>query len=102
MQTSVPEAMVIADGMGVKALKSFDAPTEFDSLGVGPGLGISNESEQFLSKLLKSKPSKLVLDADAINIIAKNTDLLNLIHENTILTPHPGEFTRLVCITKRF
>jgi len=37
-----------------------------------------------------------VLDADALNLIAKNKDLYDLIPRNSILTPHPGEFRRLV------
>ena len=37
----------------------------------------------------------MVLDADALNIISSNSALLERIAENSILTPHPGEFKRL-------
>ncbi|KXK24611.1 MAG: carbohydrate kinase [Bacteroidetes bacterium OLB12] len=38
----------------------------------------------------------MVLDADALNLLATNAELLNKIPEGSILTPHPGEFMRLV------
>ena len=44
----------------------------------------------------KNINSSLIIDADAINILSKNKSLLNRIGKNCILTPHPGEFKRLV------
>lgn len=66
----------------------------YDVVGIGPGLG-ENETVQktVYTTLLKAK--SLVLDADAINILALNQDWFSQLPINTILTPHPKEFDRL-------
>lgn len=83
-----PEAMII---------QSFEAllKTKFNSLGIGPGLGTSNNAVQLLTKILSIK-QPLVIDADAINIIAINKHLITQIPPNSILTPHPKELERLI------
>jgi ADP-dependent NAD(P)H-hydrate dehydratase / NAD(P)H-hydrate epimerase len=45
---------------------------------------------------LQKTKSPMVIDADAINLLAANKELMKLIPKNSILTPHPGEFERLV------
>jgi hydroxyethylthiazole kinase-like uncharacterized protein yjeF len=49
-----------------------------------------------LERFLKANKLPLVLDADALNILSKNQDLMDFIPENSILTPHPKELERLV------
>ena len=49
-----------------------------------------------LCSLLENAKLPLVLDADALNILSEHKDWLGKLPENTILTPHPGEFKRLV------
>jgi NAD(P)H-hydrate epimerase len=49
-----------------------------------------------MTTLLKNCSIPLVLDADALNILSENTELLNLLPKNSILTPHIKEFDRLV------
>ena len=74
----------------------------YDAIGIGCGIGQSAETRHALRALLHSlaqqpKPPKpLVLDADALNIMASEPDLLVLLPPNSILTPHPKEFERLV------
>ena len=46
-------------------------------------------------KLLEKENNPMVLDADALNIISENNDLLKLVPKNSIITPHPKEFERL-------
>ena len=53
-------------------------------------------SQRALNALLQAKPKKLVLDADALNILGENKEWLGLLPENTILTPHPKEFERFI------
>ncbi len=94
MQVTVPEAMCSIDSSDfffsdIPDLKPFTA------VGAGPGLGNNKMSGQALRKLIEAKPSKMVLDADALNIMANERDLLDLLPENTVLTPHPKEFERL-------
>jgi NAD(P)H-hydrate epimerase len=66
-----------------------------DVVAAGPGLGVSARTRRIISSLI-SLPSSLVIDADGLNIIAKDLNLLKRIKEKIILTPHPGEISRLI------
>jgi len=95
MQTSVPEAMV-SIGEGEFQLTGFPLHSElFQSAGLGPGIGTGDETSAMVKKFIKSFHQPLVLDADALNIISKHTELLSELNPNTIITPHPKEFDRL-------
>ncbi|KZZ48442.1 hypothetical protein A3758_01685 [Oleiphilus sp. HI0118] len=75
-----------------------DAPELFacaDVIGIGPGLGQDAWAYQLLEKSLKQNGFK-VLDADALNLLAKHPELSALIDDQTVLTPHPGEAARLL------
>ncbi len=61
---------------------------------IGPGLGISAQSRSVLAKALKAK-APLVVDADALNMLAKGKTWPTSFKSPGILTPHPGEMTRL-------
>ena len=66
---------------------------------VGPGLGLSDSTTNFIRELLAGfdVPLPLVLDADALNILAKQGNgWWKLLPGNSILTPHPGEMARLM------
>ena len=94
IQTSVPEAMASVDASD--ALFSAVPKTEnFNAIGVGPGLGQDKKTIEALTTLLDSVRKPIVLDADALNIIAANSELIHLIPKDSILTPHPKEFERL-------
>lgn len=67
----------------------------FQSVGVGPGIGQHPETVVTLSGLLQFIQIPLVLDADALNIIASDPELMTKIPRGSIITPHPGEFKRL-------
>ncbi|GAA3507991.1 bifunctional ADP-dependent NAD(P)H-hydrate dehydratase/NAD(P)H-hydrate epimerase [Aquimarina addita] len=95
LQTAVPEAMVITDTEDdyiTKITINFE-PTV---IGIGMGMGTHDKTVTAFSEFLKQNTSKLVIDADAINILAKETNLLPLLGAQTILTPHPGELKRLI------
>ncbi len=95
MQISVPEAMV-SIGEGEFQLTGFPLHSElFQSAGLGPGIGTGDETSAMVKKFIKSFHQPLVLDADALNIISKHTELLSELIPNTIITPHPKEFDRL-------
>ncbi len=103
--TSLPEAMLSVDR---RTDVSGDLPgglyhgkTIFSAIGAGPGLGTAPETSGLMGQLLdlfnEMKPAPpLVLDADALNIISANPVMMSLIPEGTVITPHPGEFDRLV------
>ncbi|MEH6306145.1 NAD(P)H-hydrate dehydratase [Olivibacter sp. CPCC 100613] len=68
---------------------------KYDALAIGPGLGTEEEMKGALGELLTDDLPPLVLDADALNMLAENKSLLKLLKEGTILTPHMKEFDRL-------
>ncbi len=94
-QGSVPEAMASVD-KAEKYLSDIESVSAYDVVGCGPGMDVEQSSVGFLRTLLQNQPENLVLDADALNILSDNRDLLSLLPQNSILTPHPGEFRRLV------
>ena len=98
IQTSVPEAMCSIDASDLM-FTEFPDMEQFSAVGVGPGLGLKPNSQRALKLLLEANPSKLVLDADALNILSKHKEWLEMLPENAILTPHPKEFERLTCPT---
>lgn len=89
LQSTVPEAMNIWGGI--------DDLQKFDAIGIGPGWGI-NLRKNLLEKILSEYKKPLVIDADGLNLLAQFPDLIAMIPENSILTPHVGEFSRLVGI----
>ena len=64
------------------------------SIGVGPGLGINNRSKKMLQYLLNNNFSKVVLDADALSVMALHH--LEPLPSTWILSPHEGELSRLL------
>lgn len=97
LQISDPEAMFIEGGKDF--IESFDVDEE-TVCGIGPGLGTHEKTADSLLKFLKNYSKPLILDADALNIIAQDSENINLIPEKSIITPHPKEFERLFGKTK--
>lgn len=95
IQVSVPEAM-ITDEVNQDLISEIIVPDKISAIAIGPGIGTEKETAKALHTLLKSAPTKLVLDADALNILSENPKWMKLIPHGSILTPHPGEFERLV------
>lgn len=73
-----------------------------DVLALGPGLSTESGSKRVVLKIVSNIPKPLVIDADALNIIADDTDVLKKTKTIKILTPHPGELARLLKINKDF
>lgn len=94
--TAVPNAMV--QGSETKSNTTFEkfrlANKNINALAVGPGLGTEESSIQFLSQLLEEKSCVKIVDADALNIIAREKWVEKLQYDD-IITPHEGEFDRL-------
>jgi len=95
IQTSVPEAMTITD-IENDYISTIPKLESFNSIGLGPGIGLHKYTEKAIIKLIKTAKIPLVVDADAINIISKNRYVLKFLPKNSVLTPHPKEFKRLV------
>jgi NAD(P)H-hydrate epimerase len=73
----------------------------YSAVGFGPGAGTHDDTARALKRLIQDCTVPVVLDADALNILAENPTWLPFLKPGTILTPHPGEFQRLVgrCFT---
>ncbi|WP_461533135.1 NAD(P)H-hydrate dehydratase [Sinomicrobium sp.] len=95
LQTLVPEVMTITDTNEdhITAINSDISPA---AIGLGPGLGTHRATADALGIFLKQNKAPLVLDADALNIIAARREYLNFLPEDTVLTPHEGELQRLI------
>jgi hydroxyethylthiazole kinase-like uncharacterized protein yjeF len=94
IHTSFPEAIVISDP-DPDHLSKLPNLNKYNALAIGPGLGTHEEIENILHQIFQHTNIPLVIDADALNAIAKKPKLLEEIPKNTIITPHPGEFDRL-------
>lgn len=94
MQVTNPEAMVATDD-DAHLISDEIMTNTFSTIGIGPGIGTDEKTQKALHYILMQHKNPLVLDADALNIISLNKDWLDMIPENSILTPHPKEFERL-------
>lgn len=94
-QCSVAEAMTSIDESDY-VFSALPDLNSYTAIGIGPGLDKRTVTQQALLEILYTRPSKLVLDADALNILAENKGDISLLPENAILTPHPKEFERLI------
>lgn len=99
LQISFPEAMVEVDKHEFIFSECVDIE-KYAAIGIGPGLGTNELTVKAFSDLLERTRKPLVIDADALNILAENKELLDLVPEKSILTPHPKEFERLFGETK--
>ncbi len=93
VQTSIPEALVSIDKAA--AYTSAIPDLRYTAVAVGPGIGRHPDTREALYSYLQSSEQPLVLDADALNILAEHDDWATLLPKNTIITPHPKEFERL-------
>jgi len=66
-----------------------------DAIAVGPGLGKDPDTGALLDRTLPGVRKPMVIDADGLNFLASRPELLKQLPRQTILTPHPGEFSRL-------
>ncbi len=95
LQVAVPEAVIHHDKNEKYFAQTLDT-TGFDSVAIGPGLSLHEETAIALRSQLPSIECPVVLDADALNILANHHPWIEQVAKNIILTPHPAEFDRLV------
>lgn len=97
LQVAVPEAMASIDCDGFLFANVPQGLKKYNALGVGPGIGTAERTFLALRSLLTGWGERpVVLDADALNIVAAHKDeLLPLISGHSIVTPHDREYQRL-------
>jgi NAD(P)H-hydrate epimerase len=99
VHVSAPEIMCVANGEDyIRSWEKKKLPKAMNKIGLGVGVGMGKQSrtKDFLKDLLEDSFDPIVLDADAINIIAGDQKLMDEVPAQSILTPHIGEFKRLV------
>ena len=67
-----------------------------DCVAIGCGLGKNDDTQVIVNQVIRSSEVPVVLDADGINSILLNIDVLKNAHAPLVLTPHPGEMARLI------
>jgi len=95
LQSSFPEAMVITD-VNEEYLTNITFTIEPTVIGIGVGMGTEKTTIDAFTKFLKTNTKPLVIDADAINCLSKSKEVLKLLPEFSVLTPHPKELERLI------
>lgn len=95
LQTALPEAMVITD-QNIELISKIEFDIDPDVIGFGVGVGTNSQTVEAFQDLLKNYKKPMVIDADGLNILSKNEELLKLLPESSILTPHPKELERLI------
>jgi hydroxyethylthiazole kinase-like uncharacterized protein yjeF len=94
LQTSASEVMVEVDAEN--EIEYINFKSEASVIGLGIGIGTSDLTSEAVCEFLKTNKLPIVIDADALNIISKNLEVLDFLSENCILTPHPKELERLI------
>lgn len=95
LQTAVPEAMLITSDEEYILSGKLNYE-KYNAIAVGPGIGTEKETQNLFKVLIQNTSIPLVIDADALNILSENKTWLSFLPANSILTPHPKEFERLV------
>lgn len=94
VQTAVPEVIFQSD-KNSNFITDNNQTENYAAIAIGPGMGMKAETTEFVKNLILRTEKSIVIDADALNIIAADKELLAFIPKGSILTPHPKEFERL-------
>lgn len=99
IQTMLPEAILHTYTDEINQDMLLELIKKADCVVIGPGLSVSNEAMELVTTVLEHCDKTIVADADALNCIAKKKDLLynqrRFVNRQLIITPHPGELSRL-------
>lgn len=94
LHAASPETMLSSPAAN-DYINSLPNNTLYQSIGIGPGIGMHPETATVLKSLIQFSSIPLVLDADALNILGENKTWLAFLPKGSILTPHPKEFERI-------
>ncbi len=95
MQISVPEIICLTNNSSQIILGFMDI-SQYNAIGIGSGIGKGDDNQKILKRIIQDSANPIVIDADAINILAENKTWIAFVPANSIFTPHPKEFERLV------
>jgi hydroxyethylthiazole kinase-like uncharacterized protein yjeF len=92
LNSYMPEIMaIVREDIGLPKIDW----NNYNAIAIGPGLGKDEEALTLLTDVITNAKNPIVVDADALNLLAVHRELLPQIPENSILTPHMKEFDRL-------
>lgn len=95
IQTLLPEAILSTYGVKIDESQVTEELKWADAVVLGPGIGTDKNAQKLVGLVLKNCAVPLLLDADALNVIAKEPEVLLRPHTEMIITPHLGEMARL-------
>lgn len=90
LQIGVPEATCITRERLLEDLMQYSA------IAIGPGLGVEREDGLLIRNILETADKPVVLDADGLNLLRDDLDVMRNARADLIITPHPGEAARLL------
>jgi|SRR5690625_2494693 len=96
LQIAVPELMTIRSEGKTKLSDFKKLSFTPEVICFGMGAGKDPKTVEFFEELIKSAKNPIVIDADGLNILSENKNLLKNIPANSVLTPHPKELQRLI------
>lgn len=100
IQSTLPEAVLTTYNSKKPETEAVIAAMQWaDVIVCGPGLGTSDAAHQLVYSVLKNAAVPVIMDADALNVISEDTDILRKPHTDLIVTPHLGEMARLQGVT---
>jgi hydroxyethylthiazole kinase-like uncharacterized protein yjeF len=95
LQSGIPEAMIVADADEHYINRVPPEIDKYNAIGAGPGIGNTDTTAYALKQMIKACKQPMVLDADALNIMADEGNKKGMYPQHTVLTPHVKEFERL-------
>lgn len=97
LQTLLPEALISCHTEDEQDMSLLDKELDWsDHLVIGPGLGRDEYAFKLTENVIKNYKKPMVIDADALYVLAKNEDLRSFLAPNMLLTPHIIEMSRLI------
>ncbi|OQA92036.1 MAG: Bifunctional NAD(P)H-hydrate repair enzyme Nnr [Elusimicrobia bacterium ADurb.Bin231] len=95
MTLPVPDKNYALAGLAALKLLDFIKNRRVTSVALGCGLSVTKGTSIFVNRFLKNNFSDIVIDADAINILKNNPELITHLKSGAVITPHPAELSRL-------
>ena len=108
-ETKLTEVMTFPiedSGKGYFGLETMDKlidslnSEKITAVAIGPGLGVNDEVMNVVSSVIKNVEKPLVIDADGLNCLTSDVEVLKTLEKDVVITPHIGEFSRLTGIGK--